>query len=207
MRFDSTLASNLKSIAVRLFEEFLPFVANFINRRKLEKRLETLPEDTVSEYRLVPIGELEERLSEEGQRANDLDEKTTKMTLAFTLSLGILGAGVGMANHLPAFFALPITIGALASAAYILTGGWLALAGFRTLPRFGYGTSFRAERRNASDPLQLLVEHLLRQETQNQIRHVRNEAAFQCLRNGFLVFGTTLIVYIVGLYSSRPQIV
>jgi hypothetical protein len=196
-----------RKTAVRLIEELLPFVAYFINRGTLEKRSDRLPEDTISEYRLVPNGELDERLSEEGQRATDLDEKTSKMTLAFTLSLGILGAASGMASHLPASFALAITVGILISAGYILIGGWLALAGFRTLPRFGYGTRFRVEKRNAPDPLQLVVENLLRQEIQNQIRHVRNEATFQCLRNGFLAFGITLIIYIVGLYSSRLQIV
>ena len=192
----------------RLLEELLPFGAYLRNRRHLQKLLTgDFPEELVAEYRIVPQGELADRLKEEHERARNLDEKTTKMTLAFGLALPILGAAAILTAHLSKYFALTETIGVVVSVIYILIGGLLALSGLRVAQTFGYGTKFRAEKKSAGDPLQYLVEQLLRQETQNTIRQIRNEAAFQCLRNGFGAFGVSLLFYILALYSAQPRAV
>jgi hypothetical protein len=72
-------------------------------------------------------------------------------------------------------------------------------ASLRTLPTFGYGTGFKIDSKTADAPAEVYVDALLRQEKANQIRQVRNEAAFQALRNGFFLFGIVLILYLLVL--------
>jgi hypothetical protein len=82
---------------------------------------------------------------------------------------------------------------------YIFVGGSIALSSLRTLPTFGYGTGFKIDVKRANAPVEVYIDALLRQEKANQIRQVRNEAAFQALRNGFVLFGIVLILYFLVL--------
>ena len=65
---------------------------------------------------------------------------------------------------------------------YVLLAGFVALGALRTLPSYGYGTQFLLPQK---DDQKVLAEALARQETMNIIRHLRNETAYQALRNGF----------------------
>jgi hypothetical protein len=191
-------------------EEILPFIIYLHHRRWLEaamlgKRPPSTPA-TIALYRTLPLPDLSERLAEESERAKLLDDKTAKMTLAFTLALGVLGAAATLAKNLGSSSAMNyIQAGIVISTGYILIGGWLALAGYRTLPRFGYGTMFRVDIMKALDPKESYVDGLLRQETANTIRQIRNEAAYQCLRNGFVAFAVVLVVYVFAVRTGSTS--
>jgi hypothetical protein len=149
-------------------------------------------------YGSLSTEQLEKRLAEEHERAKLLDEKTSKMTLAFTLGLGILGAAGTLVRSLGQSTIISVLqCGIVLSAIYILTAGFLALAAFRTFPLFGYGTEFLVAIKDAAEPKQIYLDCLFRQEKANQIRQIRNEAAFQSLRNGFVIFAVVLIVYLI----------
>ena len=60
----------------------------------------------------------------------------------------------------------------------------------RTLPRFGYGTEVMLLVRRSDT----LADWLARQETMNSVRQLRNEAAYQTIRNGLVCFFGTVIV-------------
>ena len=62
----------------------------------------------------------------------------------------------------------------------------MALGAVRTYRKFGFGTRYALARQD-SDSTALLAEHLARQETLNILRHCRNEAVFQAVRNGLLL--------------------
>jgi len=138
--------------------------------------------------------DLRKRLSEERDRAKGMDEKTFKMTLALTLGLTVLSSTAALLVQGVAFPKLRAAVGTLAGLAifYSLSGGFLALGALRTLPSFGYGTDFAIRARNNRV---LLVRSLVAQEVMNIVRHLRNESAYQCLRNGFLCLFAAVILY------------
>lgn len=76
-------------------------------------------------------------------------------------------------------------------AIFALLSGLIAVRALTTLPTYGYGTSFTAK---AADKL-VVARALMAQEIINTLRQVRNEAAYQCLRNALccLVIAVTLL--------------
>ena len=128
------------------------------------------------------------------------------MTLAFTLGLGIVGAAGTLIKGLSQSAITSILQWSiLISAIYVLIAGFLAMAAFRTLPSFGYGTEFLVGLKQSAEPKQIYLDCLVRQERANQIRQIRNEAAFQALRNGFIIFALVLIVYLLYPVPSPPS--
>ena len=85
--------------------------------------------ETLVRYGLLSTEQLEKRLEDEHERGKSLDEKTSRMTLAFTLGLGILGAagtlvkGLGQSTIISS-----LECAIVLSAIYILAAGVLALA-------------------------------------------------------------------------------
>lgn len=199
------LRSALWRTAARTGEEVFPFVTYLVSWRRLRELMngENPPAspDTLASYRNLGTSDLEKRLTEEHERAKSLDEKTFKMTFSLALGLTILGSvtAVLLGNIGESTIAALMRFGITLSILYIFFGGSIALSSLRTLPTFGYGTGFRIAAKAASTPGELYVEALLRQEKANQIRQVRNEAAFQALRNGFVLFGIVLILYLLVL--------
>lgn len=157
--------------------------------------------DTLGRYRTLVVPDLEKRILEEHERAKLLDEKTFKMTLSLALGLTILGSvtAVLLRDVGQSTIATLMRSGVTLSILYIFIGGFIALTSLATLPTFGYGTGFKVEANTTAAPVEVYVDALLRQETANQIRQVRNEAAFQALRNGFVLFGIVLILYLLTL--------
>jgi hypothetical protein len=181
-------------------EWLLPFVAYLIRRHYIQQRLDSDPTalpETVATYSKLNSDELEKRLSQEHERAKALDEKTFKMTLSLALGMTILGSAVAvLVKDLgDAPVAIVMQWGVSITLFYILAGGFLALTSLATLPTYGYSTGFKAEVKTASAPIDIYVDALLRQEAVNQIRQLRNEAAFQSLRNGSIVFAFVLLLY------------
>ena len=118
-----------------------------------------------------------------------MDEKTFKMTLSLSVGLTVLGSTATFLVKKISLYEAQIALVALISLGlfYVLSSGFIALGALKTLPSYGYGTSSLLV---VSDKRQrFLAECLACAEIINIIRHLRNEAAYQLLRNGlFLLF-------------------
>jgi len=68
---------------------------------------------------------------------------------------------------------------------------------------YGYGTQHAL--RQKSGGVLYLSQALYAQEKMNVVRHLRNEAAYQSLRNGFLVLLVVLIGSVVGLTIQQSD--
>ncbi len=183
----------------RVIEEIFPIPYYLVRKCRLYNKAnsENLFEKQASyaEYLSLEDESLKNRLQEERERAIFLDEKTFKMTLSLSVGLTVLGAVTAiLMKTLPENMwqlGLMVTVGI--GILYILSAGLVAVSSLRTYPSYGYGTqilliSDQEERRKT------LAVSLARQEIMNNIRHVRNEAVYQALRNGLLLISITFIL-------------
>ncbi len=142
---------------------------------------------------------MKKRLREEHDRAREIDEKTTKFTLSFSIAfsalgaLGVLVAKQGSVTGVNDLLTLVFGV----SIAYAIIGGLIALGALTTLPKYGYGTDYEVA---AMKSKRVKARTLAGQEIMNTVRHLRNEAAYQCLRNGLLCL--LLGVLLAGLISN-----
>jgi len=145
---------------------------------------------------------LKERIAEERERARSMDEKTFKMTLSLSIGLTILGTTISFLvgkSPIPIFRTI-IAVTASLSIFYTLAGGFLALGALKTLPSYGYGTEFLIQ---AERGKRIAVGALASQEKMNLIRHLRNESAYQCLRNGFILLLISALLFAVSFAISE----
>lgn len=181
----------------RLVEEIFPFLPYLTRARQLQQRRECrdiLKQRAFVDYVSLSVEQLNERLKEERARASALDDKTFKLTLSLSVGLTVLGITATFLIKLvasPSFqVLLTVIIGVVLF--YVLSAGFVALGALRTLPSYGYGTEFLLQQRVGT--LNVIAEALARQELMNTIRHLRNETAYQALRNGLiLLFGSLLL--------------
>ena len=187
-----------------IFEEVCPFVHYVFRCRRLRRRAEAvdiLDNRGFATYGRLSPDELRERLGEEHTRARAMDEKTFKLTLSFSVGLTIVGlatsslvdtvSGVTSQVVLASFLGL----GTL----FVLAAAFLALGALRTLPTYGYGTGFLLELQQTENEHNVLADALARQETMNTVRHLRNEAAYQALRNGLALVACGLCLFLFTL--------
>ena len=193
----------ITSLICRITEELFPF-PHYLLRSRSKKQLcnckNILSKNGFDDYDSLPIQQLEERLKDEHQRALFMDEKTFKLTLALSVGLTVLGITSIYLNadtpHAVAqkVFVASIGLGLL----YVFAAGFLALGALRTRSMYGYGTEFALKLQQKTNKQVILADALARQETMNLIRHLRNETAFQALRNGmFLLFLTVLLIFVL----------
>lgn len=190
---------------VRLFEEIFPFLQYSFNKSRLQEQCDLeniLSEKKFMKYAELPENLLRERLNEEHERASRIDEKTFKLTLSLSVGLSILGSFV-------AFFAKSVwaneTIIILGIGIfYLLVAGFIALGALKTLPFYGYGTNFALQIQTNTKTV--LADALARQETMNLIRHLRNEAAYQTLRNGLSMIFIGIILLFAILIIETTEI-
>lgn len=194
--------SRCRSALSVVVEEIFPF-PHYVRRKARSFRLaeseRILEEPQYEQYANLNVKKLRKRLREERQRASAMDEKTFKMTLSLSVGLAILGSTsatlvkqVSLPEARIALVAL-IILGLF----YFLSSGYIALGALKTLPSYGYGTQ----------PLLLdseghqrdLAEYLARAEKINIIRHLRNETAYQSLRNGLILLFLAAAVFVVFL--------
>jgi hypothetical protein len=127
-----------------------------------------------------------------------MDEKTFKLTLSLTVGLTLLGTTMnaledGIHNDgMKTAFEIMV----LGSVVYVLIGGMVALGALKTLPSYGYGSDFAIENKNKNKGAALRA--LVLQEKMNNVRHLRNEASYQCLRNGMLLLLCAVAVHFFG---------
>ena len=187
-----------------IIEELFPFV-HYLVRKQRKKKLSNseniLEQGQFDDYSKLSTEKLERRLCEEHRRASEMDEKTFKLTLSFSVGLTVLAliaaplTRVIISVQIKGIFIVPMHVGLL----FVLAAGIVALGGMRTLPKYGYGTEFMLDQKEKVSNA-LLADALARQETINIIRHLRNEVAYQSLRNGTLLIFAGFIIFVVTLF-------
>jgi hypothetical protein len=175
-------------------EEIFPLLFYFSRIRTQKEKVNNV---AIGESLDLGEEEIKERLKQEHDRAKAMDEKTFKMTLALSLGLTVLGSTISVLAEgtEPGRVRFLITLLGALAVFYSFLGGLVALGALKTLPSYGYGTDFmiqfKADRKVG-------MSALAAQEAMNIIRHLRNETAYQCLRNGFVcLFGATILCALV----------
>lgn len=179
-----------------------------LEKRKLAEANDYLAKANSFFYDLDKVV-VESRLKEEHLRSKLIDDKTSKFNLGLSLCLTIIGvAATTVANLLPDHELKPLIIAFLSiSSLYMLIGGLVSLYAFKLMPTYGYGSWF--EYLKSRNERVEIIKALIGQEKVNLIKQVRNEVAFQCLRNGFvsLFIGLIIISYtsVFNAYATSPK--
>ena len=189
----------------RIVEEIFPFVHYVLRSRRKKKQCVTenpLKELQCTDYETVSTDGLKQRLSEEHKRASSMDEKTFKLTLSLSVGLTVLGSTAAFLTKIISSGTIQ-TISAIligGGVLYVLGAGFVALGALRTLPTYGYGTKFLVQ---SQKDQKSLAEALACQETMNIIRQLRNETAYQALRNGLcLVYAGIVTIAAMLAYET-----
>ena len=195
----------------RIAEEVFPFVYYLRNASRLKVRSELpalLEDEAFRGYDRLPVDELDRRLAEEHERAVVLDDKTLKVTLFLSAGFSILGLGLTVISSSSSLLAKPasslvgptsLTLLFGVSVLYFILASWMALGAVRTYRKFGFGTRYALARQDSTSTA-LRAEHLARQETLNILRHCRNEAVFQAVRNGLILLLVGILAIPVVVY-------
>lgn len=192
----------------RTFEEIFPFVHYVKRKNRLRQRGESsgiLSCQAFTGYNTLLVEQLKDRLKEERERAQGTDEKTFKLTLSLSVGLTVLGSTaaslITVVSCVTVQIILTIIIGF--GLFFVLAAGFVALGALRTAPSYGYGTQFLLKLKEQENTQTVLAAALARQETMNTIRHLRNETAYQALRNGLLLLFAGILIFLVTLaYQS-----
>ena len=187
----------------RFLEEIFPFGSYLVYSRHQRLRselIEILNEKEYTNYGSLSKDKIEERLKEEYQRASAMDEKTSKLTFSFSIASTFVGAMIIFLKStmfpitMYMKFSMLINFLICAGLFYCVIAGLIALGALRTAPRYGFGTALLLKHDEALN--EILAESLARQEIINLVRHQRNEAAFQSLRNGLLFFIVVIVMFV-----------
>jgi len=197
----------MKKYVYRAFEEAIPLFAFLRNKRKIMMDLsdEAKIQEKSKPYAALDEGCLKDRIAEEHDRSKRIDEKTSKFTLGLSVSLTVLAAASGaFAKTIPAAsYAGLISIICGVASIYMLLAGITALGSLKTLPVYGYGTQHALNQKDGG--VYYLSQALYAQERMNVARHLRNEAAYQSLRNGFFVLLLALMGSVIGLIAQQSD--
>ena len=195
------MARPLRRIANFGVEAF-PFLSYARIGRKLQDRVRSediLHAPPYSSYLSLSDEAIEIRIKEEHERAVRLDEKTFRFTFLISVALAVVGSVlIGNVERLsvcpPAMILCVSLVGT--GLVYSFASIVIAIHGSRTWPWYGYGSGFLLELRRSDTRHLYLASQLARQETMNDIRHVVNETAFICLRNGLMLLATGALVFL-----------
>ncbi len=184
----------------KFLEETLPFIPYCANRRKILAKLESMKDSTdLSSYHTLSKEEVLNYIKKEHERADLIDSKTVKFTLTLAIvSVIISSTSTFVSKELP--YGSLATILLVLSVAYMLIGVLISLGALGTLPKYGYGASFAVKAKIDNRFMYFALEA---QEKINNLRHLRNEAAYQCVRNGFyLIIASYLLILISYIWSA-----
>ncbi|KZM45004.1 hypothetical protein OA92_03870 [Marinomonas sp. SBI22] len=193
----------------QLLSTLFPFIYLYgLEKRKLAEANDCLAEANSFFYDL-DRSVVESRLKEEHLRSKLIDDKTSKFNLGLSLCLTIIGvAATTVAKLLPDHELKPLIIAFLSIASlFMLIGGLVSLSAFKLMPTYGYGSRF--EYLKSRNERVETTKALIGQENVNLIKQVRNEVAYQCLRNGFVSLFIALIVIsytsVLNAYVTSPK--
>lgn len=178
---------------IHITQEVLPFLhLKGIYDRKLQDTDKVL-NDKYSYYFKLEEEVISNRLKEEHQRSQKIDDKTSKFTLGLSICLTVLGVSATVvAKLLPAHELKYLVVVFLSICSlYMLLGGIISLGAFKLMPTYGYGTLY--EYRKSKNGTSEIVKALIGQENINLVKQVRNQVAYLCIRNGFVMLLTSLL--------------
>ncbi|MGH2544293.1 MAG: hypothetical protein ACRDIB_15980 [Ardenticatenaceae bacterium] len=190
----------------RTVEELFPFPHYIARKRRQRRRCEStdiLNDVAFAGYDTLSPAQLTDRLKEERERAAGMDDKTFKLTLSLSVGLTVLGSTASFLVKAisSATVQTTLTIVVMLGVFYVLAAGSVALGALRTIPFYGYGTQLLLQPQGKTQ--KVLADALARQEIINNIRHLRNETAYQALRNGLLLLFAGFLTFAVTLaYQS-----
>ena len=193
------------NLSYRVFEETFPIFPFLKYKNSILKKINNVEETASKSERYKELGSdsLNIRIKEEHERAIKIDEKTFKFTLGLSISLTVLAAASGSfvkfspSNSYSVYISIIFGISSL----YMLMAGITALGAIKTLATYGYGTDHFLNQKKIGDSY--LAEALYAQERMNIIRQLRNESAYQSLRNGFLMLFIALGLSVAVVGSSN----
>lgn len=198
----------VKKLASIIYEETLPFVLFLCRYNEKIKAAKEVSDGKKNgefdNYQKLGVQIIKKRLEDEHIRAISIDEKTLKFATSLSIVLAIASflQGLLLKSSQNDLLKLLISITTILSIIYALIAFLLALGALKTLPTYGYATSYylqlKTDKKSAA-------RALAAQETVNLIRQLRNEAAFQCLRNAVLIFLVSVILSILLIYAAPPQ--
>ncbi len=200
----------MRNLILRILEEAFPFLFFIKNKTGIFKKLNDTNNVTLKakEYSSLSVDNLVERIQEEHERAVKIDDKTSKFTLGLSVSLTVLAAASGsFVKFIPKNdYASIVSITCGIASIYMLLAGITALGALKTLPTYGYGTHHLIN--TNKDGVSYLSEALYAQERMNIIRQLRNESAYQSLRNGFfmLLFALSISVALLSDAKGKPKV-
>jgi|GEM_PF-1038567 len=195
------------SMLLARLEELLPFMFYIKRANKKLHESSVVSKDSETSlcatYEELTEEELTTRLTEEHERGKGIDEKTIKFSVTISLALTILGSAGSVVLKSVESPNLSIVSSLLIafSVIYTISGGLLALGALKTLPTYGFGTNYLAQRKISGKEIIALA--LISQEKINIVRHLRNEASYQCLRNGLVLLLIALVIYAAAPVSKR----
>ena len=196
-----------------LAEELVPFVYYAVRSRRLLRKCvckNILKHSEFAGFTTLSVCQLKDRVEEEHRRASAMDEKTFKLTLSLSVALTVLGSMGALVTRVLSSAAVEVVLTILFGVGlfYVLAAGLTAVGALRTRKSYGYGTQFLLKQQE-EDAQTALADALARQETMNLVGHLRNESAYQALRNGLvllfvgiLLFSMTLTVHSMRSGSS-----
>lgn len=199
-----------------MIQELFPFLTYFLQAQKIRRQVWSLddiskPDNgklarTARRYNNIERDEISARLRDEHDRAKKIDEKTFRFTLLISVGLSIFGSAFAFIASEVASTNWAKTILVIISIAevFFLVGGLIALAAIRTMPFYGIGTeALLAKKNDAATDMPVLSRWLVQQEQMNVIRQMRNEASYQCMRNGLILTISAMIM--IGItYEQQP---
>ena len=194
---------SLSQFVIRAIEELWPPLVYLAHgKKKLTEAADGSPaaERVVKSYGVLSNAQLEKRLEEEHERGRNVDEKTIRFAMTISIALTVLSsaAGVVLKSSEGGLGETAVSILFAISALYTLSAGLLALGALKTLPTYGFGTHYLIDKERPEAVARALVS----QETVNIVRHLRNEATYQCLRNGFVLLLAALLLSVL-LFGLR----
>lgn len=187
---------------IHVIKEILPFLhMKGIYDRKLQD-IDKVLNDKYSYYFELESEIVSNRLKEEHQRSQRIDDKTSKFTLGLSICLTVLGVSATVvAKLLPAHELKFLVVVFLSICSlYMILGGIVSLGAFKLMPTYGYGTlyEYRKSRNGTSE----VVKALIGQENINLVKQVRNQVAYLCIRNGLVMLLTSLLILSLILTHS-----
>tara|TARA_R110002167_G_scaffold73411_2_gene205868 strand:- start:1523 stop:2221 length:699 start_codon:yes stop_codon:yes gene_type:complete len=195
----------MKRLLSCILEELFPLLIYLKNKRNILKNIgnSIYLADKSKHYTVLGEVCIRERIKEEHERAIKIDEKTSKFTLGLSVSLTVLAAASGaFAKLVPeSAYAAIISMTCGVASIYMLLAGITALGALKTLATYGYGTEHLINQKN--EGIAYLSQALFAQEKVNIVRQLRNEAAYQSLRNGFIVLLFSLTLSLLDLTSQQ----
>ena len=158
---------------------------------------EILDREEYSQFTEIVLEDLQMQLNRENERASAINEKTYKMGLSLSIALAITGyALTALPDQISYSVAKTcISVPIIFSVFYFMAAGVTALGSIKTERIYGFTAQILLL--GEDEQQQCFAKCLAQSEVMNNIRHLRNEAVYQCLHRGYY-----LLVVAIALFTG-----